>query len=83
MLELIEEALDAVALGCNDDPGTVFSNPFGEMVGVVFFVGEGRSGLDAVGNSGRSPVKFSEQPCFGLLETELRHLRVGRRVCSA
>lgn len=50
MLELIEEALHAVALGRNDDPGTVFSNPFGEMVGIVSFVGEGRSGPEAVGN---------------------------------
>lgn len=64
MLELAEEALDAVAflveigvvcaldlavtLGRDDDGGAVFSNPVGEMVGIVSLVGEGRLGLDTV-----------------------------------
>lgn len=64
MLELTEEALDAVAflveigvvraldlavaLGRDDDLGAVSSNPVGEMVGIVSLVGEGRAGLDTV-----------------------------------
>ncbi len=64
MLELAEEAFDAVAflveigvvrtldlavaLGRDDDLGAIFSNPVGEMVGIVSLVGEGRLGLDTV-----------------------------------
>lgn len=64
VLELAEEALDAVAflvkigvvrplglavaLGRDDDRSAVFSNPVGEMVGIVSLVGKGRLGLDAV-----------------------------------
>ena len=64
MLELAEEAFDAVAflveigvvcaldlavaLGRDDDLGAVFSNPVGEMVGIVSLVGEGCLGLDTV-----------------------------------
>ena len=64
MLELVEEAFDAiallveigvvwpldltVALGRNDDLGTVFCEPLDEVVGIISFVGNGDLGVDAI-----------------------------------
>lgn len=64
LLELVEEALDAVsflvelavvrtldlaiALGRDDDPGAAFSDPVGQVVGVISLVGDGSFCLDAV-----------------------------------